>query len=160
MTARCIQVGGLADISEQLGYLHARSVIVDVEPLVAYWNTGDEELSDGLTATVDHITENTHIQHIVFSTNSARSPVTNPASHGVEIRYLTSAAKPLSVAPYRDLPRPGVVVGDQVVTDGLLARRLDYTFLHYTPHLPRTPLGPWVMKQIGRPVRIGFFRSQ
>jgi hypothetical protein len=37
-----------------------------------------------------------------------------------------------------------VVIGDQVATDGMLARRLGYTFLHYRPGLERVPviIGP------------------
>lgn len=33
------------------------------------------------------------------------------------------------------------------------ARRLGYTFLHYRPHLDRTPAGPWLMNQCGRLLR-------
>jgi predicted HAD superfamily phosphohydrolase YqeG len=47
--------------------------------------------------------------------------------------YLASAVKPLRTAAYRALPRPGAVIGDQLSTDGLLARRLGYTFLHWRP---------------------------
>jgi hypothetical protein len=59
--------------------------------------------------------------------------------------YVASAGKPLRTASYRVLPRPGAVIGDQVATDGLLARRLGYTFLHWSPPLTGVPLGPRLM---------------
>ena len=53
--------------------------------------------------------------------------------------------------------RPGVVIGDQVVTDGILARRLGYTFLHYCPDLADAPAGPRLMNDLGRPLPLLLF---
>lgn len=39
---------------------------------------------------------------------------------------------------------------DQVPTDGLLARRLGFTFLHYQPQLTGVPLGPRLMRGLGQ----------
>ena len=84
------------------------------------------------------------------------SPRTPPAASaipslpGVRVMYLASAGKPLRTAPYRALPRPGAVIGDQVATDGLLARRLGYTFLHWSPRLAGVPLRPRLMGLLGR----------
>ena len=74
--------------------------------------------------------------------------------------YLASAGKPLRTAPYQGLPAPGVVVGDQVPTDGLLAYRLGYTFLHYSPSLADTPIGPKLMHHWGQIIRPLLFRRQ
>jgi hypothetical protein len=51
------------------------------------------------------------------------------------------------------------VIGDQLPTDGLLARRLGFTFLHWDPRLPGVPPGPRVMHQLGRLARPLFFRK-
>jgi predicted HAD superfamily phosphohydrolase YqeG len=67
--------------------------------------------------------------------------------------YLARAGKPLRTAPYRILPRPGVVIGDQLATDGALARRLGYTFLQYRPRLDHVPAGPRLMDYVGRLIR-------
>jgi hypothetical protein len=67
--------------------------------------------------------------------------------------YLAAAGKPLRTAPYRDFPRPGVVIGDQVGTDGVLARRLDYAFVLYDPPAPGAPAGPQLMGAWGKLVR-------
>jgi hypothetical protein len=46
-----------------------------------------------------------------------------------------------------------VVIGDQVATDGVLAWRLGYTFVHYRPELDHVPAGPWLMDRLGRVIR-------
>jgi hypothetical protein len=49
------------------------------------------------------------------------------------------------------------VIGDQVATDGLLAHRLGYTFLHWSPRLTGVPLGPKLMNLLGRLAKPLFF---
>jgi len=66
---------------------------------------------------------------------------------------LASAGKPLRTAPYLGFPRPGMVIGDQVATDGILARRLGYAFVLVDPELTGVPLGPRLMGAGGRLVR-------
>jgi predicted HAD superfamily phosphohydrolase YqeG len=89
------------------------------------------------------------VRTVVFATNSARRPSAIPAGGGLQVRYLASAAKPLRTGPYHGLPRPGAVAGDQLPTDGILAHRLGFTFLHYVPELAGVPLGPALMHRWG-----------
>ena len=133
--------------------------MIDIEPLVAFWDTDQHALDRGLIAILDQIAESTALRAAVFATNSTRTASAIPAVSGIHIGYLASARKPLRIGPYRDLPQPGVVIGDQAATDGLLARRLGYAFLHYCPTLPRIPRGPRLMRQLGRPVEALVFRS-
>jgi hypothetical protein len=49
------------------------------------------------------------------------------------------------IRPYQGLPRPGAVAGDQIPTDGVLAYRIRFAFLHYMPRLTDVPLGPGLM---------------
>ena len=134
--------------------LSARTIILDVEPLVAYWDTGQDVLDAGIARVLDQMTAVPDVAVVCFSTNSARRPSAVPGSGkpGPRVVYLASAHKPFRIAPYRDFPRPGVVIGDQVATDGLLARRLGYTFLHYCPDLAHPPAGPRFMSDLGRPL--------
>ncbi|HEX3517181.1 MAG TPA: hypothetical protein VHT26_24585 [Trebonia sp.] len=136
-----------------------RTMIVDVEPMVAWWDSGQQSLDRGVAAILAELDEVPELQVLVFSTNSARRPSAIPAVPGVQVRYLTSAGKPLRTAAYRGLPRPGAVIGDQVPTDGLLAYRLGFTFLHWDPRLAGVPLGPRLMRQLGRLVQSLFFRK-
>ena len=75
----------------------------------------------------------------------------------MRVVYLASAGKPLRTAAYRDFPRPGVVIGDQVATDGILARRLGYAFVLVDTQLAGVPAGPRLMGTYGRLVRPLFF---
>ena len=151
------------DPSEVIGLvanLVARTVVFDVEPLIAYWDTDQRVLDEGVATILDRLGANPgQIRHVVFATNSARRPALLPVLDGIQISYLSLARKPLSTAPYRDLPTPGVVIGDQIATDGVLAWRLGYTFLRYTPATLTIPLGPRIMAGLGRPLCKLMFRS-
>jgi len=52
------------------------------------------------------------------------------------------------------------VIGDQVATDGLLALRLGYTFLHWSPPLAGVPLGPRLMGGLGQLAKPLFLRAR
>jgi predicted HAD superfamily phosphohydrolase YqeG len=144
------QLTELRDVSTRARELSLRTMIFDVEPLVAWWGSSQESLDRGVAAVVSELGELPDVRVVVFATNSARRPSTIPSVPGVRVTYLASAGKPLRTAPYRGLPRPGAVIGDQVATDGLLARRLGYTFLHWSPRLAGVPLRPRLMGLLGR----------
>jgi predicted HAD superfamily phosphohydrolase YqeG len=138
------------DILDQARELSVRTLIVDIEPLVSWWHNTQESLDWGVAMVVGKVATVPTVRALVFSTNSVRRPSAIPAAGDLEVRYLSSAGKPLRLAPYGDLPRPGAVIGDQVPTDGLLARRLGFTFLHYQPRLDGVPFGPRLMHRVGR----------
>ena len=130
-----------------------RTVIFDVEPLVASWDSDQDALERGVALLVLRAGQLQEVQVVCFATNSTRRPQAVPASAGVRVVYLASAGKPMRTAPYQGFPRPGVVVGDQIATDGLLARRLGYAFVQYRPPLNEMPAGPRLLHQLGRLVR-------
>jgi hypothetical protein len=140
----------LDDVLDRARKLQVRTMIVDIEPLVSLWDNSQESLDRGLEVVVGMISTLPSVRVLVFATNSARRPSAVPSDRDMEVIYLASAGKPLRTAPYRGLPQPGAVVGDQVPTDGLLARRLGFTFLHYQPRLGDVPLGPKLMHRLGQ----------
>jgi predicted HAD superfamily phosphohydrolase YqeG len=140
----------LDDMLDEARKLSVATLIVDIEPLVSWWDNTQESLDWGVAMVVGKVAALPAVRALVFSTNSVRRPSVIPAGGKLEVRYLSSAGKPLRLAPYGDLPRPGAVLGDQVPTDGLLALRLGFTFLHYQPRLDGIPLGPRVMQRLGR----------
>lgn len=145
-----------ASLEAALSYveeLSARTVIFDIEPLVAYWDSGQDALERGVALLVLRASQLPEVQVVCFATNATRRLRAVPGSAGVRVVYLASAGKPLRIAPYRNFPRPGVVVGDQIATDGLLARRLGYAFVQYRPPLDEMPAGPRLLRQLGRLVR-------
>jgi predicted HAD superfamily phosphohydrolase YqeG len=143
---------GLDDATRRAGELAARTVVVDVEPLVAYWNGTQEALDEGITRVLGEIAKVPTVEVVCFSTNSARRPSVEPSAAGVQVVYLASAGKPLHTSAYQGFPRPGVVIGDQVATDGILARRLGYAFIQFDPP-PGVPVGPRLMAVAGRLVQ-------
>jgi predicted HAD superfamily phosphohydrolase YqeG len=151
------QLTELRDVLARARELAVRTVILDVEPLVAWWDTSPESLDRGMTTIVSELADVPDLRVVVFATNSVRRPSAIPSNPGVRVMYLASAGKPLRTAPYRALPRPGAVIGDQIATDGLLAHRLGYTFLHWSPRLADVPLGPRMLYFLGRLAQPLFF---
>lgn len=148
----------LDDVVDRAARLSVRAMIVDIEPLVSWWDASPESLDEGVAMIAGKVSAVPTLRVLVFATNSARRPSAIPAGRDLEVRYVASAGKPLRTASYRALPRPGAVVGDQVATDGLLARRLGFTFLHYQPRTGDVPLGPrllWGFGRLARPLLFG-----
>src|SRR5262245_27049437 len=86
-----------------LAALQVKTVVFDVEPLVAFWDTDQHSLDDGIAsvlAAAARIGPNT----VIFATNSARTPTMSPTVAWAAVRYLTSARKPLRVNTFQDLP--------------------------------------------------------
>lgn len=141
--------GAVAAASE----LAVRTMIIDIEPLVAWWDTSQESLDRGIERIAAELAQVPELQVAVFATNSVRRPTAIPSIPGVQVLYHASARKPLRTAPYQALPRPGAVIGDQLPTDGLLAARLGYIFLHWSPPATGIPAGPRLMQLLGRLAR-------
>ena len=150
----------LAELDEVLHrarQLAVRTVIFDIEPLVAYWDSGQAALDQGVALIRGQIETVPSVQVLCFATNSVRRPSGLPGDDGVRVIYLASAGKPLRLASYRSFPRPGMVIGDQIATDGILARRLGYVFVQCSPPLDRVPAGPRLMDRLRQLVRPPMF---
>jgi predicted HAD superfamily phosphohydrolase YqeG len=147
------RVTGLDDVIRHAAELSARTLVFDVEPLVAYWDGGQQALDEGIARVLSEVAVLPAVQVVCFATNSLRRPTALPSGGAVQVVYLASANKPVQTMAYRHFPRPGMVIGDQVATDGILARRLGYEFLLFDPHLTGVPAGPRLMGAWGRLVR-------
>jgi hypothetical protein len=169
------RVTSLAELFARIGELALATLIFDIEPLVAPWSGGQLGLDRGVAEILGRAGTIPSVRAVVFSTNSARRPSVLPtapptvlptaaagsdAPAGLRVEYVASAAKPLRLAPYRGLSRPGAVIGDQLPTDGILAYRLGYLFLHYDPPYGHVPIGPRLMHRWGQAVRPVLFRRQ
>lgn len=139
--------------------LSPKTVIVDVEPLVAFWNSGLSELSGGVERLADKLSAIPGIEFLGFVTNSRRRATVTSRDGGPSVFYVSSAHKPLLIKRYRRLPRPGAVVGDQLATDGILARRLGFAFLRYNPDARESPPGVRIMNLTGNLLRPLFFNA-
>jgi predicted HAD superfamily phosphohydrolase YqeG len=149
VSTRYQQFADTADLPMLVAGLGVRTIVIDVEPLVAIWDGTQEALDRGIVAVLDLLTAVAGVQAVCFTTNSARRPSGLPRMPRIEVTYIASARKPLNIGLYERLPTPAVVVGDQVLTDGLLARRLGYPFLHYR-HPQQEPIGPRLLDGVGQ----------
>jgi predicted HAD superfamily phosphohydrolase YqeG len=152
-------VDDLGDVVTWLTELGARTVIFDVEPLIALWDTGQDVLRDGVDAAIGQVLTVKGIEVVGFATNSLRHLEVDLDHDGVRIFYISRAAKPFVTRRHLGLPRPAVLVGDQVATDGLLAWRLGFAFAHVQHSSRRRPWGPRLMHQLGRPLISKLFQS-
>jgi predicted HAD superfamily phosphohydrolase YqeG len=145
------------ELPDRLRQLSARTLVIDIEPLVAYWDGTQDALDRGIAHALDLVAAVPSVEVVCFATNSSRRPSNPPHATGVRVVYLASARKPAQIRPYLSFPRPGVVIGDQVLTDGLLAKRLGYAFLHYLAPLAGAPIRPQLLYELGRLVRRPLF---
>jgi predicted HAD superfamily phosphohydrolase YqeG len=150
---------GEAEVPGLLRQLSARTLVVDIEPLIAAWYGGQDALDQGVARFLGSVNSIETVAVVCFATNSARVPTTLPEAEGIRVEYLASARKPLRTAPYRGMPVPGVVIGDQVATDGVLAKRIGYTFLHYQRRLGDMPPRPRALAAGGEILRPLLFRG-
>jgi predicted HAD superfamily phosphohydrolase YqeG len=151
------EFGDEQELPSRLRQLSPRTLVIDIEPLVAYWHGTQHALDSGIAHVLDLVAAVPSVAVICFATNSGRRPSVQPRSTKAEVVYLASARKPVHITPYLNFPRPGVVIGDQVLTDGLLARRLGYAFLHYRAPLAGAPVRPQLLEGLGRLARRPLF---
>ena len=147
----------LDEVLRRAGELSPKTLVFDVEPLVAPWDSGQDALDQGVASVLARARAIPGVAVVCFSTNSIRRPSSPLAGNGVRAEYLALAGKPLRTGYYRAFPRPGVVIGDQLATDGVLARRIGYAFLQYHPDMRSLPFGPRLMDLSGQLLRPLFF---
>lgn len=144
-----VRCGSLDQALRVVAGLAVPTVVLDVEPLIAHWDSGQQALDRGLRRTLAEVERLPAVRVVCFATNSRRRPSFAPPGQRFQVVYVALAAKPFRTAHYRTFPAPGALVGDQILTDGLLARRLGYTFVHYQATVGEVPRGPWLLNKFG-----------
>ena len=86
MTSSYVRVTGLADLFAAARELSVRTMIFDVEPLVAPWHSSQEALDQGIVRILGDVKAVPSVRVVVFSTNSARRPLALPACDGWDDR--------------------------------------------------------------------------
>ena len=132
----------LPSLTRALVVLQPTSLLVDVEPLVAPWKCPPADFVRALAHFCEFIhSEVSSVRELTALTNSSgtMTDLTMPgaATFSPFTRKLISRAnKPWTRRGLRNIPGPRAVVGDQVLTDGLLAWRLRSAFIHGTRYQP------------------------
>jgi hypothetical protein len=122
------RIADLGELMRRAGNLPVRTMIFDVEPLVAHWDSGQEVLDQGIARVVGEVGAVPDVQVLCFATNSLRRPSVMPGRPGLRVVYLAAAGKPLRTAPYRG-------------------------FVLYDPRVLGAPAGPRLMEAWGNLVR-------
>lgn len=149
-------IRGLPALLATLTTLNPATLVLDVDPMVTPWNSPPElfaQRADELASMIRLAVPD--ISVIVFASNSPRYGLLPHEG----INLISPAWKPWTTSYLRSAARPLVVVGDQILTDGLLARRAQGTFLHWQGGGP-TPLWPRLQKLLGKAFIPCCFRSQ
>lgn len=145
-----VVVRGWPDVRQALRSRDVATVLFDVEPLLRPWSgTGDlSGVEDDLR---DRLTDLPSVRRVAVVTNSKRY-------HGSgRLEVYSGARKPWCAARFVNGERPLAIVGDTVLTDGLLAWRLDALFVHWAA--PDPPWWPRVQRWCGRIVAPLLFRT-
>ena len=74
VTSNYVRVTGLADLFARARKLSVRTMILDVEPLVAPWHSSQESLGRGITRILGDIRTVPSVRVVVFATNSVCRP--------------------------------------------------------------------------------------
>ena len=96
MTSNYVRVTELAGLFTEARELSVRTMIFDVEPLVAPWHGSQESLDQGIVRILGDVRAVPSVRVVVFATNSARRLSAVPACDGLQVSYLASAGKPFS----------------------------------------------------------------
>jgi predicted HAD superfamily phosphohydrolase YqeG len=136
------------------------TLVLDVQPLVVDW----QAQSRGFPASARKVAGIVRaslpsVTNLVFATNSNFPRVAITAQGTLHILIVTRARKPWRTGYLQGVPRPVAVVGDQLLTDGLLAWRLGALFLHWHGS-EATPWWPHAQSCFGHFLQPLFFRSQ
>jgi hypothetical protein len=132
--------------------LQPATLVVDVEPFVAPWGcsssaaiSGAAELSELLVLATPNL------RALVFATNARLTTRHELHEELLHVAFVCSACKPWRITYLAGVPQPLVVLGDQIITDGLLAFRLHAQFLHWQAS-GRLPWWPRLQAIIGAPL--------
>lgn len=136
--------------------LRTRTLVVDVEPLLSPWGAATETVLVAIASFADEsIARIPSLECLVFATN-ARMPFIKTLKTDDRFMFISDARKPWRTNYLKGCPKPITVIGDQVLTDGFLAYRLEGNFLHWRSRCT-IPLWPRAQMMAGKLIESVFF---
>ena len=127
-------------------------IIFDVDNTLAPQGVALDEFGEIVNAAIDRVEANSRIARVIALTNGPQREVARMVSRGNK-PWTTRRRLGL-----RGSSAPLVVVGDQVLTDGLLAWRLGATFLHLVIDDEAEERRQAIMRRIGSVFVVMLFR--
>lgn len=148
-------VHSLDDVLDFLESGNREQVIIsDVDNTLAPQGVSLAEFGLVVNAAIDRIEANQNVAQVIALTNGPQRQVDRMVSRGNK-PWTTRRRLGL-----RGSQRPIVVIGDQVLTDGVLAWRLRATFLHLVIDDEEEERRQATMRRLGRIVTRMFFRRK
>lgn len=129
-------------------------IIFDVDNTLAPQGVPLPEFGRLVNAAIDRVEAHPHILRVIALTNGPQREVARMVSRGNK-PWTTRRRLGL-----RGSGAPLVVVGDQVLTDGLLAWRLGATFLHLVIDDEAEERRQAIMRRVGKVVLVMLFRRE
>lgn len=129
-------------------------IISDVDNTLAPQGVSIAEFAPLVNAAIDRIEANRNVARVIALTNGPQRQVERMVSRGNK-PWTTQRRLGL-----RGGHGPVVVIGDQVLTDGLLAWRLRATFIHLVIDDETEDRRQAIMRRLGRIVMALFFRRE
>jgi len=129
-------------------------LIFDVDNTLAPQKTPLDEFSALVNAAIDRFESAPGVERVIALTNGPQRGVPRMLSRG------DKPWTPRRRLGLRGVTSPIVVVGDQILTDGVLAWRLGATFMHLVIDVETEPRDQARMRRHGRVVTGLFFRRE
>ena len=130
--------------------LSPATVVIDLEPLVAAWGSDPADVVARALSLSEIIAGAApRLSALIFTTNARMSLPKTLEGSRLAVKFKGSACKPWRFSYLAGTPKPVIVIGDQIITDGLLALRLQATFIHWQEG-GRKPWWPRVQIVIGK----------
>jgi predicted HAD superfamily phosphohydrolase YqeG len=157
MLAR-VPIRDVQSLDEVMAFIEStdgeKVIIFDVDNTLAPQGVALDEFGEIVNAAIDRVEANPHIARVIALTNGPQREVARMVSRGNK-PWTTRRRLGL-----RGSSAPLVVVGDQVLTDGLLAWRLGATFLHLVIDDEAEERRQAIMRRIGSIVLMILFRRE
>lgn len=129
-------------------------LILDVDNTLAPQNSPLDQFTVLVNAAIDRFESAPGVERVIALTNGPQRGVPRMLSRG------DKPWTPRRRLGLREPSSPVVVVGDQVLTDGVLAWRLGATFLHLVIDDEREPRQQARMRRVGRIMTRFFLRRE
>ena len=146
MLFRRTSIRPVCNMTELMQALHdlraLRVLLMDVHPALVPWGLGSTNLDTSLRVLQGNVAHSSFLQTIVLVTNGPLQ--FSGANYGsIEIRVIPNAMKPWKLRNIMNVISSGqgdvAVCGDQLLTDGLLAWRLNAPFIHWVTNSTPPP---------------------
>jgi predicted HAD superfamily phosphohydrolase YqeG len=154
-----IQVAtGASQLWELVAASETSLLIVDVEPFVLHWDSSPTEFASGVRRIHHNVASRCpSIERVIFASNAPRlwEQISVPTAPSIDI--VSRARKPWRTSYLPADSQRITVIGDQLLTDGLLAWRLNGIFIHLQPD-PPVPWWPRLQTSLGHGLEGVLFR--